>query len=198
LTVQPWCFIDFVGHDYNGKTRASPVPPIRRSSTPGIDLRSQSASHSSFAQREQRDLQGRPCQVTSELNKTEQTVQSQPANNPRSLLHRVSSGWTSAISVAAMDSSLIIMSSSGSLARYVLNHYLGLEFQIAGQTHFGWAELSVTGSRFGPNQGLTTVVVGFAYETIAGKSIITGQTGAPNACAPPSTDQQPSNLGLRK
>ena len=64
----------------------------------------------------------------------------------------------------------------------VSNHYLGLEFQIAGQTHFGWAELSVTDTA-------RTVVVGFAYETIAGKSIITGQTGAPNACAPPSTDQ---------
>jgi|ERR1035437_7893970 hypothetical protein len=71
----------------------------------------------------------------------------------------------------------------------VSNHYLGLVFQIAGQTHFGWAELSITGSRFGLNQGLTTVVVGFAYETIAGKTIITGQTGVPNACAPPSTDQ---------
>ena len=71
----------------------------------------------------------------------------------------------------------------------VSNHYLGLEFQIAGQTHFGWAELSVTASTFGPTQGLTTVVVGFAYETIAGKPIITGQTGVPNACAPPSTDQ---------
>ena len=64
----------------------------------------------------------------------------------------------------------------------VSNHYLGLEFQIAGQTHFGWAELSVGSTA-------RTVVVGFAYETIAGKSIITGQTGAPNACAPPSTDQ---------
>jgi hypothetical protein len=67
----------------------------------------------------------------------------------------------------------------------VSNHYLGLEFQIAGQTHFGWAELSITGSMFGQ----TTVVVGFAYETIAGKTIISGQTGVPNACAPPSTDQ---------
>ena len=68
----------------------------------------------------------------------------------------------------------------------VSNHYLGLEFQIAGQTHFGWAELSVTVSRIGL---LTTVVVGYAYETVPGKTIITGQTGVPNACAPPSTDQ---------
>jgi hypothetical protein len=67
----------------------------------------------------------------------------------------------------------------------VSNHYLGLEFQIAGQTHYGWAELSINGG----SKGLMTVLVGFAYETIAGKTIITGQTGVPNACALPSTDQ---------
>jgi hypothetical protein len=94
--------------------------------------------------------------------------------------------------VFAHRQTLLTFFSCGSLAGNwwnVSNHYLGLEFQIAGQTHFGWAELSVTGSRFGLNQGLTTVVVGFAYETIAGKTVITGQTGVPNACAPPSTDQ---------
>jgi hypothetical protein len=68
----------------------------------------------------------------------------------------------------------------------VSNRYLGLEFQIAGQTHFGWAELSVTVNTAGL---LTTVLVGYAYEGVAGKTIITGQTGLPNACAPPSTDQ---------
>lgn len=67
----------------------------------------------------------------------------------------------------------------------VSNHYLGLEFQIGGQTHYGWAELSVNGS----DHGLTTTVVGFAYETDPDTEIITGQTGEPNACAPPSTDQ---------
>lgn len=67
----------------------------------------------------------------------------------------------------------------------VSNHYLGLEFQIGGQTHYGWAELSVNGS----DHGLTTIVVGFAYETDPDTEIITGQTGEPNSCAPPSTDQ---------
>ena len=70
----------------------------------------------------------------------------------------------------------------------VSNQYLGLEFQIAGQTHYGWAELSVikTGP---PGIGLITTVVGFAYETEPDTEIITGQTGVPNPCAPPSTDQ---------
>jgi hypothetical protein len=71
----------------------------------------------------------------------------------------------------------------------VYNHYLGLEFQIAGQTHFGWVELSTHLYGYIPTMKLSTVIVGFAYETIVGKTIITGQTGVPDFCAPPSTDQ---------
>jgi probable HAF family extracellular repeat protein len=52
----------------------------------------------------------------------------------------------------------------------VQQHYLGLEFQINGQTHYGWAELS-TNSTTGVN-----ALYGFAYETIAGRGILTGQT----------------------
>ena len=67
----------------------------------------------------------------------------------------------------------------------VSNHYLGLEFQVAGRTHYGWVQLSVKVDR----TALTTVVVGFAYETVAGKAIITGETGVPDDCGLPSTDQ---------
>src|ERR1035438_2532977 len=45
--------------------------------------------------------------------------------------------------------------------------YLGLEFHINGQTHYGWAELSTYG-----RTGLI-FLYGFAYETIAGKGILT-------------------------
>ena len=45
--------------------------------------------------------------------------------------------------------------------------YLGLQFQINGQTHYGWAELSTNNGNF---------LYGFAYETIPGKAILTGQT----------------------
>jgi hypothetical protein len=67
----------------------------------------------------------------------------------------------------------------------VSNHYLGVQFTIGGLIHYGWIELSVNATR----TELTTVVVGFAYETVVGKSIVTGQTGTPSACALPSTDQ---------
>ena len=48
--------------------------------------------------------------------------------------------------------------------------YLGLEFQINGQIHYGWAELSTNGMS-GEN-----TLYGFAYETIPFKGILTGQT----------------------
>jgi hypothetical protein len=54
--------------------------------------------------------------------------------------------------------------------------YLGLKFSIKGKIHFGWARF-VTHSRPNPTAELT----GYAYETIAGKSIKAGQTkGAAN------------------
>jgi hypothetical protein len=67
----------------------------------------------------------------------------------------------------------------------VTNHYLGMEFHISGQTYYGWVELSVVGGF----RGLTTTVIGFAYETTPGKAIVTGQTGTPDSCTVPSTDQ---------
>jgi hypothetical protein len=54
----------------------------------------------------------------------------------------------------------------------VSSRYLGVEFQIKGKTHFGWARLSVQVGYVYINATLT----GYAYETIAGKSIKAGQT----------------------
>jgi|SRR5215475_804583 len=57
----------------------------------------------------------------------------------------------------------------------VSNRYLGLKFQINGHTHYGWARLTMTAGRFGPIATLT----GYAYETIAGQGVTTGQTSGP-------------------
>jgi len=70
----------------------------------------------------------------------------------------------------------------------VTNHYLGMEFHISGQTYYGWVELSVFAG-FEGDRSLTTTVIGFAYETTPGKAIVTGQTGTPDSCTVPSTDQ---------
>jgi hypothetical protein len=54
------------------------------------------------------------------------------------------------------------------------NRYLGFKFVIDGQTHYGWARLSV------PNLN-QAVLTGYAYETVPGKTIIEGHTSGPEA-----------------
>jgi hypothetical protein len=50
--------------------------------------------------------------------------------------------------------------------------YLGLQFTIQGQTHFGWARVSVAATYNGVYAALT----GYAYETVPNMAIVTGQT----------------------
>jgi hypothetical protein len=52
----------------------------------------------------------------------------------------------------------------------VTNRYLGLQFQIHGKTHYGWARLSVR-----VKGGVTGILTGYAYETIPGKRLSAGQ-----------------------
>lgn len=53
---------------------------------------------------------------------------------------------------------------------YVTSAYLGVEFLINGEIHYGWIASS---------GGLTPTVTGFAYETVPNQSIVTGQTTGP-------------------
>lgn len=55
----------------------------------------------------------------------------------------------------------------------VMNRYLGLRFAIKGQTHYGWARLSVTRAA---NRSIRAHLTGYAYETIPNKAIIAGKT----------------------
>ena len=59
----------------------------------------------------------------------------------------------------------------------VVQHYLGLRFQVNGLTHYGWARLTVLlhCGRGGCGSFVVTLT-GYAYETIPGKSINAGQT----------------------
>jgi hypothetical protein len=67
------------------------------------------------------------------------------------------------------------------------NRYLGLQFVIGGEIHYGWARLSVAIERFG---GTQAVITGYAYETTPGKPIKTGATSAPPLGMP-----EPASLG---
>jgi hypothetical protein len=66
------------------------------------------------------------------------------------------------------------------------NRYLGLKFQISGQTHYGWARVNVQRKGF----HFLATLTGYAYETIPNTAIKAGQTsGLANA----SAGQGPSN-----
>jgi hypothetical protein len=59
----------------------------------------------------------------------------------------------------------------------VQNRYLGLKFQVAGETHFGWARLSVARKAF----HFTALLTGYAYEDTPNTAIKAGQTAADSA-----------------
>jgi hypothetical protein len=74
--------------------------------------------------------------------------------------------------------------------------YLGLEFVIKGEIHFGWAHVQLAGES-------SPTIIGYAYETIPNRPIITGQTKGTNetnlkvpeaALTVPA--RQPASLGL--
>jgi hypothetical protein len=54
----------------------------------------------------------------------------------------------------------------------VAKRYLGLSVQLNGQTYFGWARLTVRLNHV----SFAVTLTGYAYESIAGKSILAGQT----------------------
>jgi hypothetical protein len=65
------------------------------------------------------------------------------------------------------------------------NHYLGLEFIIDGQKHYGWARLTMDPSC---PYGCNLRIFGYAYETIPGKPITAGDEGnTSEAFAKPTT-----------
>jgi hypothetical protein len=59
----------------------------------------------------------------------------------------------------------------------VSDRYLGLQFQIDGETHYGWARFTVKFHGGAPNvRSWEAHLTGYAYETIADQSIKAGQT----------------------
>jgi hypothetical protein len=55
----------------------------------------------------------------------------------------------------------------------VTNRYLGFQFKIDGQYHFGWARVTFRAS---DSNGIQAFVSGYAYETIAERGLLAGQT----------------------
>jgi len=70
----------------------------------------------------------------------------------------------------------------------VKNRYLGVKFKIKGQTHYGWARLSVLVKL---PLTITGTLTGYAYETIPNKAIIAGKTKGADVI----TMDEPGSLG---
>ena len=71
----------------------------------------------------------------------------------------------------------------------VQHRFLGLKFKIHGKVHFGWARLNVTIS---PGATIIATLVGYAYETIPNKPIVTGRKMGPDAGLTASTRSLPT------
>ena len=72
--------------------------------------------------------------------------------------------------------------------RNVKDRYLGLKFEINGETHYGWARMSVEMKQF----SIVGTLTGYAYETIADKAIIAGNRGSTTGQGP---EAEPLSLG---
>lgn len=67
------------------------------------------------------------------------------------------------------------------------NRYLGLQFVIKGEVHYGWARLNVG---FNSKGRITVTLTGYAYETVPNKPILTGKTKGPDVVT-----LEPATLG---
>ena len=82
--------------------------------------------------------------------------------------------------------------------------YLGLKFKLKGKVHYGWARFaSVQASACNGGPAVSATLTGYAYETIANKSIIAGKTKGPDEISTeePNTTltmltRKPATLGL--
>jgi hypothetical protein len=78
--------------------------------------------------------------------------------------------------LGAKASCMAVMDSFYSFGPWInkQNHYLGFAFEVNGQTHYGWARMSMQGFFCFPCIGR---IFGYAYETTPGKSIVAGDEG---------------------
>lgn len=73
----------------------------------------------------------------------------------------------------------------------VKNRYMGFKFAIGGQVHYGWARFTVL-FRLPKHGGVAALLTGYAYETVAGKAIITGKIKGAEVA---ESHAQPASLG---
>jgi len=73
------------------------------------------------------------------------------------------------------------------------NRFLGVEFLIDGELHYGWIRLTVTLDKV---RSLTATVTGYAYETVANQSIKAGQITEETDASAETAPMEPASLGM--
>jgi len=98
------------------------------------------------------------------------------------------------VGYASMASNVTISGESFSDGPWknVTNRYLGLKFSVNGETHYGWARLTVTAKG-----GIVATLTGYAYETVPNKPIMAGKTSGPEVASTvePAAMSAPATLG---
>jgi hypothetical protein len=79
----------------------------------------------------------------------------------------------------------------------VKDRYLGFKFVIRGEVHYGWARLSVSLGHQRHFDDVSGALTGYAYETVAGKPIVAGQTTVPDVITVQSTTLGALALGRK-
>ncbi|MGA8762499.1 MAG: hypothetical protein WB562_06380 [Candidatus Sulfotelmatobacter sp.] len=70
--------------------------------------------------------------------------------------------------------------------------YVGFQFSINGEVHFGWARLKVTVKQ--PNTQISVYLTGYAYETIANKPIVAGKTSGTSESSAPESKSSANSM----
>jgi hypothetical protein len=98
--------------------------------------------------------------------------------------------WRGAPQAQMADFWASIYKGSGTFGQwmYTKQRYLGLQFVIAGQVHYGWARVAVTLPQ--GSTGIKATLTGYAYETIPNQPIVTGKTKGPDVIT-----LEPASLG---
>ncbi len=87
-----------------------------------------------------------------------------------------------------VDVDLLSSSSGKGPWKNVDDRYLGVKFQLGGQTHYGWARLRVH-----MVNGITATLTGYAYETVPNRPIRAGRTQGGSDAGQPSASASTVN-----
>jgi hypothetical protein len=88
------------------------------------------------------------------------------------------------------------VSTYGGVWKNAEGRYLGLKFSLNGETHYGWARMTVTAKG-----GILATLTGYAYETVPNQPILAGETSGPESASAVEPGEmlapsQPATLGM--